>query len=114
MGNVVVVHSSDDEVVGEDDAGEGPQEDGVAVQKGEEPGGAGFELPGTDGEGEDSADELTAADGEVAGEESHDVVAEGDGVAGNDVADVGEGEEEAGEEFGGTVVPDLDHFELRD
>ena len=112
MGDIVVVHSSDDEVVGEDDTGEGPQEDGVTVQKGQEPRGAGFELPGTDGEGEDGADVLAASDGEVAWEEGHDVVAERNGVAGNDVADVGEGEAEAGEEFRGAVVPDLDHFEL--
>ena len=57
---------------------------------------------------------MAAADVEVAGEERHDVVAEGDGVAGDDVAHVCEGEEEAGEGFCGAVVPDLDHFELED
>ena len=112
MGDIIIPHAPDDEIIGQDDAGEGPQEDGVAVQKGQEAGGAGFEFPGADGEGQEGAEVLAAADGEVAGEEGHDVVAEGDGVAGDDVADVGEGEEEAGEEFGGAVVPDLDHFEL--
>lgn len=112
MIDIEIRHPPHDEIIRQNDPSEGSQKDGIAIKKGEEPRGAGFDFPGTDGECQDGGDVLASSDGEVAWEERHDVVTEGHRVAGDDVADVCEGEEEAGEEFGGAVVPDLDHFEL--
>ena len=71
----------------------------------------GLDLPRTDGESENGADELTPSDVDIFGKHTGQIVRKWNAVSSHVGSDVSKSEEKASEELGGTIIPERDNVE---
>ena len=109
MGNIDSEPVANQEIVNHHNACRRSQEERVRSKESEKRRGLCLDFPRTDGKRYDGADELPAADVDVFGEETRQIVGQRDRVSGHIGHDVEESEKSSREEFAGPVVELVDY-----